>query len=150
MKKLILLASAALTFGGVAYAQDASTAPATGTTNPDAASQPAGAPDMGAQPPAGGTPDMGAQPSAPGGSPDASGGMQPPAAGGDMSGGAQGGAGMAPGSATGPNGPISTTPTQGATNLPTCSKTVTDNCKQGAGSGKSGGHHRAMRHHRRK
>ena len=31
-------------------------------------------------------------------------------------------------------------------NLPTCSKTVTDKCKQGGGKG---GHHRAM-HHKKK
>jgi hypothetical protein len=31
-------------------------------------------------------------------------------------------------------------------NLPMCSRTVTDKCKQGG----SGMHHRAMRHHKRK
>jgi hypothetical protein len=58
------------------------------------------------------------------------------------------GATTAPGTATGPSGPVSMTPTQGAADLPTCSKSVTDNCKQGAG--KSGGHHKATRHHKKK
>ncbi|USI72293.1 hypothetical protein [Sphingomonas morindae] len=130
MKKLILLASA-LALGGAAYAQDTTT-PATPPTD---AMTPA-TPDAGMAAPA---PDASTPPA----TPDAS---TMPANGGGM---APGGQGMAPGSATGPNGPVSMTPTQGPTDLPTCSKTVTDNCKQGEGKGGMSHHSAKHRAHKK-
>lgn len=136
MRKMILLASA-LALGGVAYAQDttapASTAPA---MSPDSSMPPMAPTGADAGTPA--TPDA----SAPAMTPDASAPASPDAG---MQGGMQGGASSTPpGSAMGPSGPVSMTPTQGPTDLPPCSKSVTDNCKQAGGGAK------AMRHKRHK
>lgn len=114
--KMILFASA-LALGGVAYAQDA-TQPAMTTPAPSGSS--AGAPGM-APPPAPAT-DPAATPSA-----------MPPAAPDAMA-------------------PAPTTPDQTAApaaapvddgNLPVCSKSVTDKCKEG------GGMHHGMKHHKK-
>ena len=116
MKKIILLASA-LVLGGTAYAQDASMQPpASGSTMP-------ATPDASAPPAP--MPDPSAPPAAT--TPDAS----APAA--------------APDGAMPAGGAPSAAPTTASGDLPTCSRTVTDSCKQGSG-GKA--HHR-MAHKKR-
>ena len=137
MRKMILLASA-LALGTAAYAQDTtppSTMPDAGATAP--ATPDAGMPDASAPPT---TPDASAPPMS---TPDSA----TPDSSVPNSSGMSGSPSSTPsGSAMGPSGPVSMTPTQGPTDLPMCSKTVTDNCKQSG----SGGGHKPMRHKRHK
>jgi hypothetical protein len=115
--KMILFASA-LALSTAAMAQDAT--PAQTTPPADSSTMPAATPDASAPASAPMTPDANTAPA-----PDAS---APPA--------------TTP--AAGDTGMASGASSTDDSNLPMCSKTVTDKCKQG---GKSGGHH--MTHHKK-
>jgi len=136
--KMILLAAAALSIGGVAYAQDTTTTTTTTTDTTTAA--PTGVdPNGPGVPPGSGVTQQGTVPNGQGTPPPGTNEPAPPAP---------------PGTAVvpDPNQQAAFAPQAGSSDDPPCSKTVTDHCTQtyehgGHAAAHASMHHRTRRHH---
>lgn len=142
----ILLFASALALSTAAIAQDATPPAGSATTAPDATNS-APSPQGASTPTNPATPTT--TPAGSGSSMPSTDSTQAPAAP-DASSTAPATGGMAMPATGDTNGNASGAQAASSTddsNLPTCSRTVTDKCKQGSGHG--GGHHRATRHHKK-